>query len=191
MTSANVTTARPVYEAMLGRDRAWALSEGSRHFEGKSSVQDALVKVARRLDALGVSYAVAEGMALFRHGYRRFTDDVAILVAREGLAIIHDRLDGLGYLPPFTGSKNRRDTENGVKIEFLIAGEYPGDGKPKPVAFPDPDQAGVDLDGIRCLNVTYLVELKLASALTRVGAFKDLGDLQELIKTLGLPRDFV
>ena len=189
MPSANVTTAPPLYEAMLGRDRA--LSEGSHHFEGKSSVQDALVKVARRLDALGVSYAVAEGMALFRHGYRRFTDDVAILVAREALAIIHDRLDGLGYLPPFTGSKNRRDTENGVKIEFLIAGEYPGDGKPKPVAFPDPDQAGVDLDGIRCLNVTYLVELKLASALTRVGAFKDLGDLQELIKTLGLPRDFV
>ena len=52
---------------------------------------------------------------------------------------------GLGYIPPFTGSKNLRDTEHGVRIEFLIAGEFPGDGKPKPVAFPDPAEAGVEI----------------------------------------------
>jgi hypothetical protein len=29
--------------------------------------------------------------------------------------------------------------ETGVCVEFVVAGEYPGDGKPKPVAFPDPE----------------------------------------------------
>ena len=58
-----------------------------------------------------------------------------ILVNREGLATIHEQLEGRGYLPPFTGSKHLRDTELGVKVEFLVSGGYPGDGQPKPVAW--------------------------------------------------------
>src|SRR6185437_12999138 len=116
-----------------------------------------------------IPYAVAGAMAFFGHGFRRFTEDVDILVTREGLRTIHDRLEGLGYVPPFTGSKNLRDTERGVRIEFLVAGEYPGDGKPKPVAFPDPAGAGVEIDGIRYLRLPTLVELKIASGMTNPG----------------------
>jgi hypothetical protein len=180
----------PVYEQLLDQDRRWALSEGSRHFEGKSAVQEALHKIARRLDDLGIPYAVAGGMALFAHGFRRFTEDVDILVTREGLETIHDKLEGLGYVPPFTKSKNLRDAEHGVRIEFLIAGEYPGDGKPKPVAFPDPAQAGVELDGITYLSLPRLVELKLASGMTGgVPRLKDFADVVALIQALDLPRD--
>ena len=106
------------------------------HFEKERAVHKALRRITRRLDESGIPYAVAGGMALFFHGYRRFTEDVDILVTREGLQTIHAELEGRGYLPPFTGSKNLRDAEFGVRIEFLVAGEYPGDGKPKPVAFP-------------------------------------------------------
>jgi hypothetical protein len=181
----------PVYEHQLDQDRGWALSEGSRHFEEKSAVQDALRKIARRLSELGVPYAVAGGMALFRHGFRRFTEDVDILVTREGLKTIHDQLEGRGYLPPFTGSKQLRDTEHGVRIEFLTTGDFPGDGKPKPVAFPDPAKVGVDLDGIVCLSLPTLVELKLASGMTGgVHRLKDLADVVALIKDRGLSADF-
>jgi hypothetical protein len=82
------------------------------------------------------------------------------------LKTIHGELEGLGYVPPFTGSKKLRDTEHGVRIKFLIAGEFPGDGKPKPVAFPDPAEAGVEIGGIRYLSLPALVELKLASDMT-------------------------
>src|SRR4051812_6704548 len=71
------------YEQLLDRDRRWALSEGSRHFEGKSAVQEALRKITRRLEEMGIPYAVAGGMALFQHGFRRFTEDVDILVTAE------------------------------------------------------------------------------------------------------------
>ena len=64
------------YEDRLDRDWGWALSEGSRHFEEKSAVQSAMRKVARRLADLNIPYAVAGGMALFRYGLRRFTEDV-------------------------------------------------------------------------------------------------------------------
>jgi hypothetical protein len=179
----------PAYEQQLRADRRWAMDEGDRYFQKESSVFKTLRKIARRLDELGIPYAIAGGMALFAHGFRRFTEDVDILVTREGLKTIHDKLEGLGYVPPFTRSKNLRDAEHGVRIEFLVAGEYPGDGKPKPVAFPDPAQARVEIEGISYLSLPRLVELKTASGMTNPGRLKDLGDVQELIRTLDLPRD--
>ena len=180
----------PAYETQLDRDPRWALSEGSRHFEENSAVFDALRKVTRRLHDLNISYAVVGGMALFHHGLRRFTEDVDILVTREDLKIIHDNLAGLGYLPPYPKSKNLRDTELGVRIEFLTTGDYPGDGKEKPVAFPDPASVSFESDGVRYIKLPNLVELKLASGMTNAGRLKDLADVQELIKVLSLPTEF-
>jgi hypothetical protein len=184
-------SAVPTYEDLLDRDGTWALSEGSRYFEEKSAVQAALHRIARRLEELRIPYAVAGGMALFKHGFRRFTEDVNVLVTRDGLNAIHAHLEGLGYVPPFRGSKNLRDTEHGVRIEFLIAGEFPGDGKLKPVSFPDPAQAGIEIDGVRYLSLPKLVELKLASGMTGgVHRLKDLSDVVQLIENRRLPADF-
>jgi hypothetical protein len=188
-TAVTNTTVLP-YEQRLRTERAWSMDEGDRHFQHDSLVFKTMRKIAHRLDELGVHYAVAGGMSLEAHGFRRLTVDVDILVTREGLKAIHQELEGLGYLPPFTGSKNLRDTENGVRIEFLITGEFPGDGKPKPVAFPDPAAVGVEVDGVRYLSLPCLVELKLASGMTNPGRIKDLGDVQELIRTIGLPAEF-
>jgi hypothetical protein len=180
----------PGYEEQLNRDPRWALSEGSRHFEEDSAVFKALHNIASRLKALGIPYAVVGGMALFRHGLRRFTEDVDLLVTREDLKVIHEKLVGLGYVPPFEKSKHLRDTETGVKIEFLTTGDYPGDGKPKPVSFPDPQHVSFEADGISYVNLPTLVELKLASGMTNAGRLKDLSDVLELIKALDLPVDF-
>lgn len=125
------------------------MSEASGYFQGKGSVQAALTHITTSLRQLGIDYAVVGGMALFHYGYRLFTEDVVILVTREGLQEIHIRLEGLGYVAPFAGSQNLRDASSGVRIEFLLAGAYPGDGKPKPVSFPDPAEAAVEHDGIR------------------------------------------
>lgn len=178
------------YEQQLDRDFRWALMEGSMHFEKDSAVHKTLSRITRRLDELGVPYAVVGGMALFYHGFRRFTEDVDILVTREGLKVIHERLEGLGYLPPFGGSKNLRDTDTGVRIEFLVSGDYPGDGLPKPVAFPDPTGAGVEVDNMRFLQLPRLLDLKLASGMTNPRRAKDLVDVQQLIEALDLPEDF-
>lgn len=160
------------------------------YFEEKGGLHDTLRKITRRLQELNIPYAVAGGMAMFFHGFRRFTEDVDILVTHEGLERVHRELEGLGYVPLFSGSKNLRDADSGVRIEFLVAGDYPGDGKPKPVAFPDPDQVSSEKDGIRCLTLPALIELKLASGMTAPGRLKDLADVQELIRLLHLPAEF-
>lgn len=180
----------PNYEEQLNRNPRWALSEGSRHFEEDSAVFKTLHNIASRLKALGIPYAVVGGMALFRHGLRRFTEDVDLLVTGSDLKLIHEKLIGLGYLPPFTKSKNLRDTQTGVKIEFLTTGDYPGHDKPKPVSFPDPRQVSIEDDGISYINLPKLIELKLASGMTNPGRLKDLADVLELIRILTLPIEF-
>src|SRR5687767_14919778 len=105
-------------------------------------------------------------MAMFAHGFRRFTDDVDLLVTRESMAKILEKLQGLGYVQPAGSSTKLRDTQSGVRIEFLITGGFPGDGKPKPVSFPDPVTISVDIDGIHYVGLPALVELKLASGMT-------------------------
>jgi hypothetical protein len=180
----------PVYEQLLTRNPRWALSEGSRHFEEESAVFKALHNITQRLKSFGIPYTVVGGMALFRHGLRRFTEDVDILVTKEDLKKIHEKLEGLGYLPPHKNSKHLRDTQLGVRIEFLTTGDYPGDGKKKPVSFPDPRTVSFEADGINYINLDKLIELKLASGMTNPGRLKDLSDVLELIKALDLPMDF-
>ena len=196
VTTSSRTSSNPAvignspFESQLSANGRLAMAEATRYFEGGGSVHETVARISRRLDELGIAFVVVGGVAMFHHGFRRFTEDVDILVSREDLALIHEKLDGLGFVRPFSTSKNLRDTVNGVKIEFLITGEFPGDGKPKPVAFPRPQDVFEIRDGIKVLQLPRLIELKLASYMTGKARSKDLGDVEELIRTLELPRDF-
>jgi hypothetical protein len=175
-----------VYEELLNHDMDRALHEGSMHFEERSAIHKTLRRSTRLLDELDIPYALVGGMALFFHGYRRFTDNVDLLVTRQALEEAYHRWEELGYV---TGSKQLRDTETGVRIKFLVTGEYPGDGKPKPVAFPDPTSAAVETAGMHLLSLPKLIELKLASGISNPRRIRDLADVQELIDLLHLPAE--
>lgn len=166
------------YELRLAADLRWAFEDAGDFLRGQGTVHQALRRVTERLDRLGIAYAVAGGLALFRHGYRRFTEDVDLLVTEEGLR----RLNG--------GKRHLRDTETGVAIEFLVTGHYPGDGRPQPVAFPDPGSSATVVDGIAYLNLDRLIELKLAAGLSAPHRLRDFADALELIAALDLPAEF-
>src|SRR4051794_10485405 len=114
------------YERLLDADLNFALREGSMHFEENSAVHKTLQRITRRLNELQIPYAVVGGMAMFAHGFRRFTEDVDLLVTREGMNQIKEKLEGLGYVQPPGTSTKLRDTDTKVKIEFLITGGFPG-----------------------------------------------------------------
>lgn len=185
MASADITT----YESQLDADLQWALREGSMHFEGSNAVHKTLQRFTKRLDELGIDYAIAGAMAMFFHGYRRFTEDVDVLVTTEGLRRIHDELEGRGYVKLFEKGKTLRDAESRVKIDFLLTGQYPGTGKPGPVAFPDPKDVYEIRQGVRVVKLPKLLELKLASG-QDPNRQKDLGDAQELIREFDIPADW-
>ncbi len=155
---------------------------------GEADVQRALVRLTRVLDAKGIPYAIIGGLALNEWGYRRVTVDVDVLLSAEGLRSLKAEVLGRGYVEKFAGSRGLRDTEAGVDIDVLLAGEYPGDGKPKPVAFPDPAEAAVRGRQVALLPLTKLIELKLASGISAPHRLKDLADVLELIRALSLAR---
>lgn len=96
---------------------------------------------------------------------------------------------GHGYVEKFPGSRGLRGTEHGVPIDVLIAGEYPGDGRPKAVSFPDPGQAAVRGVRVALLPLPALIELKLASGMSAPHRLRGLADVLELIRTARLPAE--
>ena len=178
------------FEDKMKQGGAAAIQEVSRFFMKKDPVHESLYKIAKRLRDSGIPHTIVGGLAVVVHGYARTTVDIDVLVTPEGLKKAHEHLSGLGYVPIFEGSRNLRDTETSVRIEFVVTGEFPGDGKPKPVAFPHPSNCATEIDGIRYLRLEKLIDLKLASGMTNPGRLKDLADAQELIRGLKLSSDF-
>ncbi|MBI2186499.1 MAG: hypothetical protein HYU37_05170 [Acidobacteria bacterium] len=173
----------PVRLAETAERRFWqGIHAAERFFMGQAEVQKALEKLARTLDALGVPYAIIGAMALNEFGYQRVTVDVDVLLTAEGLAIFRATTLGRGYIEKFPGSQTLRDTEYGVDVDVVLAGSYPGDGKPKPVSFPDPGAVAERGARIALLPLPRLIELKLASGMTAPDRLKDLADVQELIR---------
>jgi hypothetical protein len=166
------------------------LREASAYFAGEGRLHGALRRLAQRLNAEGIPYALLGGLALAEHGYPRLTEDIDLLLTPSGLGRFRQRLVGRGYRPAFSGAeKTFRDTETGVRIKIVTTGEYPGDGLPKPVVFPDPTTPGitVEKEGIRVVTLEKLIELKLASGMSAPHRLRDLADVQDLIARLRLP----
>ena len=134
---------------------------------------------------------VIGAVALMAYGYPRFTEDIDLVLTPEGLEEFHAKLVGFGYAPAFQGArKSLRSTRDGISIDVVVVGEYPGDGKPKPVSFPVPANASNEIDGVRFVTLEELIDLKLASGMTAPDRLKDLADVQELIKVRSLTSDF-
>lgn len=166
------------------------LRESEAFFMREGRVYSTLKRLTRDLKDEEIAYAIIGGMALNLWGYTRETVDIDILLTPEGLDKFRDRLVGRGYVLAFKGAtKAFRDAQTQVKVEVMTMGEYPGDGKPKPVSFPDPAQTGFDRDGYRVIALNKLIELKLASGLSAPHRLKDLVEVQELIAALKLPLD--
>ncbi len=179
----------------LPSDQLWhSLKEGSEFFQHEGDIYETLRRLVDELDENGLDYALIDGLALVAYGYRRFTEDVDILVTPEALRIFRERLLGRGYLPAYSGAaRTFCDTRTGVRIEVVTTGReaYPGDSKPKPIAFPVSTDARLRREGVWLITLDKLIELKLASGLSAPHRLKDLADVQELIARLKLPLDLM
>ena len=162
-------------------------AEGRRYFMGEGKLNDALSRLVNDLRDHEIDYMVIGALALLAYGYARFTEDIDVILTPEGLERFHRELVGLGYVPAFEGARKRlRSTQDGIPIELIATGDYPGDGKPKPITFPRPSENSVEIDGVKFPTLEKLIELKLASGMTAPDRLKDLADVQELIKIRGL-----
>lgn len=183
-------TKQITYELKIRQSPEFALREMSAHFDHTNAVYRTLQRLIQRLDKARIPYALIGALALNQHGYLRATVDIDLVMTREGVQKFREEFVGRGYRPAFAGArKTFRDTDTQVRIEVVTTGDYPGDGKPKPVSFPDPMDAIV-VNHIRVVSLEKLIELKLASGLSAANRLLDLADVQRTIRALSLPLDF-
>jgi hypothetical protein len=182
----------PAVTSNSGTERR--LVEGARFTQefhmGKSRVHDALEALATRLDALDIPYAIVGAMALNAYGYLRATVDVDVLLTREGLERFRGAALGRDYVEKFPGSRGLRDAAHGVDIDVVLAGDFPGDGREKPVSFPDPADTALRGETFALVPLETLIELKIASGMSAPHRLRDLADVIELIRVNGLPVDY-
>ena len=160
-----------------------------RFFMNQAEAQRALYKLTAILEAEALPYAIIGAFALNEYGHRRVTVDVDLVMRDDDLRTFKERWLGRGYAERVIGTGKLLDTEHGVNVDVLSTGRFPGDDKPKPIAFPDPSTTAVRGARFALLPMPRFVELKLASGMAAPHRGKDLVDVQELIRSAGLPRE--
>lgn len=179
------------YESRLKDGTDTWIREGSEFFSGSGTLLTTLQNLIAGFHQGGIPYAVVGALALGQLGFARFTVDIDVLTTPAGLEKFRSACEGLGYRPIFPGAKKSfRDTRTGVRIDFITSGDYPGDGKPKSVQFPDPTEESFEQNGVRFLRAEKMVELKLAAGLSAEHRQRDLVDIQDLIRETHLPLEF-
>src|SRR5258708_626252 len=157
-----------------------------RFFMGQAEAQLALYKLTSILEAEGLPYAIIGAFALNEYGHMRVTVDVDLVMREEHLQDFKRGHVGRGYEDRVPGTGKLLDTEHGVNIDVLSTGRFPGDDKPKPIAFPAPATVALRGNRFALLPMPRFIELKLASGMVAPHRGKDLVDIQELIKSANL-----
>ncbi len=164
----------------------WAAAkEAELFFEKRDKVHAALRRLVRRLDKAGLEYCIVGGLALNAHGYRRVTTDMDLLMDRPSFERFVSELASFQYSRVPGRSRRFVEKRSKVSLDILITGLFPGDGKPKPLAFPAPKDVTVRRQGQRVLSLKALVELKLAAR-----RWQDFADVVRLIRVNKLDASF-
>jgi len=126
---------------------------------------------------------------LNEYGHRRATVGVDIVLREVDLVAFKARQLGRGYRERVPGTGKLLDTEYEVRVDVLTAGRFPGDGKPKPIAFPNPAATAIRGSGFALLPLPRFLELKLASGMSAAHRLHDLADVLDLVRSAGLPAE--
>lgn len=154
-------------------------------FEGRSREYQTLRRLARLLKKADIPYVIVGGMAVNAHGARRTTGDVDVLLNREGFDRFRQELLGTAFDPVAARPRRFVDKKNGVTVDVLVTGRFPGSGAPGPIGFPEPEAAGQEIGKIRFLTLPQLIQLKLAAR-----RHSDFGDVVFLIRVHELGEAF-
>jgi hypothetical protein len=157
------------------------LREISMFFEGNDRVHETMNRVCAKLEGAGISYAIIGGMAVNAHRLRRTTGDVDFLLSSDGFKAFVQLVTSDEFQRVSGRPRRFLDRSTGVTFVFLIAGRFPGNGRPGPIAFPDPAAVCEVIDSRQVIKLANLIELKLAAR-----RYKDFGDVVELIRAHNL-----
>jgi hypothetical protein len=134
------------------------------------------------LQAMHCEAVLGGGWAVWRHGYaERLTQDldIALPAARIDEFLKVAAVSGFEVLPQPPGRWPKlRHVESGIEVDILPEGARPGvASNPAPSVIPAPAAMGAKGFKVRYIDLSSLIELKIAA-----GRRKDLADVVALVK---------
>jgi hypothetical protein len=161
------------------------LKEIDMFFEGRSREHKTMRRLVENLEKAKIPYAIMGAMAVNAHHHERTTNDVDILLTPKGFEAFRRRFVPRSYDPLPDRPRRFLDRRYKVTFDILVAGMFPGSGRPGPIAFPDPAEVSETIQDMQVVSLPVLVQLKLAAR-----RHKDFGDVVDLIRANGLDESF-
>ena len=156
-------SAQKVY-SMLGNESLWEVANQCNEILSNASI----------------SYSICGGVAVCLHGYQRNTTDLDLIVRREDSSRIRSLLLEAGFQCDEGNSEFR--TQNGVAIQFLLAGDKAGRESEVLIAEPLGDLNVEEREGLFVVRLSRLIEMKIACGMSSLRrTHKDFADVVELI----------
>src|SRR5206468_12433958 len=143
-------------------------------------------RVAELFEQHQIAYAMVGGMAVNAHRHVRTTGDVNFLIRAESLQVIRELVSQGVFAAHPTRSRRFTDPTTGVTFDVLLAGSFPGSGRPGPIAFPDPISVAENRGELSYINLKSLIELKLAAH-----RYQDFADVVNLITANNLDESYM
>jgi len=155
--------------------------------EGLSEVE----KLSALLKEYDISFCILGGRALPFYGYRRFTEDVDVLVAEEDQKKLAKIPSGVlsdhSKLKPFrVWIMSHFPDKKKIKVDMLFSKDAAGGN----IKFDDPKKVSHEINGIPVINLYDLIRYKITSGIHGARS-KDFGDVEELIKANNLPASYM
>ena len=142
---------------------------------GDSTILDVAREVSAALTEAGLEGGVVGGVAVFLHGYRRSTVDVDIYAS--DLERLAAALRERGFVWEADARQFRRGE---VPVQMLGVNDR--------LPF-RPERFG-EVDGVRVVTLGDLLSMKLASGTGSVTRARDLADVVDLVRTIGLDKSY-
>lgn len=167
-----MNTAQKVY-AMLGNESLWHVA----------------ARCHDLLSEAGIAYSVCGGVAVCLHGYQRNTTDLDLVIRAEDGESVRRVLAEAGF--KWDSEKAEFHTEDGIAIQFLIAGQKAGKGTDVSIAEPTGELNVEQIEGLAVVRLSRLIEMKIACGMSNLRrTHKDFADVVELIAIRKLDDSF-
>ena len=156
---------------------------------GNDNLWQAALQTHEALTARGIPYAVAGGVAVCLHGYRRFTADLDLLIRRDDAEVLSQTLTALGFV--WNAAPKEFVAPSGIVVQLLFAGDRAGNGQEARLPAPDQPATIANIEGLPALSLAELLQAKIACGLGSLRrTHKDFADVVELIAAHGLGESF-
>jgi hypothetical protein len=142
--------------------------------EERQSIIDLLDKILKQIK---VAADLIGGVALQYYGYKRYTEDIDLLIDRSNYDVLANAIINTGG---FSLGKNNRFELNNYQIQICYDGLKVGD-----TIFPKPSSSS---HGLNVISLKILLKMKMEAGMNRA---KDRADFIELIKRGKISKEYI